>query len=108
MNRITHSSRFVKKKSGADSNEKFSKIFLQHRKNAEEKEKSKSQNVMLKKVFIKIYVEKGHRFIPAWHNAPWKDKLKLLDKFDDERMRSFGKKIIYQETDVLPKDILTQ
>ena len=35
-----------------------------------------------------------------------KDKLKLLDKFEDERLWSFGKKIIYQEApDVLPKEI---
>ena len=26
------------------------------------------------------------------------DKLMLLDKFEDERMVSFGKKIIYQES----------
>ena len=30
----------------------------------------------------------------------------FIDKFDDERMRAFGKKIIYQESpDTLPKDI---
>ena len=31
----------------------------------------------------------------------------MLDKFDDDRLVSFGKKIIYQEApDILPKDIL--
>ncbi len=43
---------------------------------------------------------------PSWHAAPWKEKLKLLDKFDDERLIGFGKKIIYQEApEVLPKDM---
>ena len=43
---------------------------------------------------------------PAWHSAPWKDRLKLLDKFEDDRMKAFGTKIIYQEApDILPKDI---
>ena len=43
---------------------------------------------------------------PSWHAAPWKEKLKLLDKFEDERLIGFGKKIIYQEApEVLPKDM---
>ena len=34
------------------------------------------------------------------------EKFKLLDKFDDERLIGFGKKIIYQEApEVLPKDM---
>ena len=42
----------------------------------------------------------------SWHAAPWKEKLKLLDKFDDKRLVGFGKKIIYQEApEVLPKDM---
>ena len=36
-----------------------------------------------------------------------KDKLKLLDKFDDERLVGFGKKIIFQESpETLPPDML--
>ena len=36
-------------------------------------------------------------------DAPWKEKLNLLDKFDDDRLVSFGKKIIFQEApEILP------
>ena len=90
-------------------NEKFSQnILTALRENAEEKEQSKSQEDIYaeESIYKKFTSKKDTALFPAWHSAPWKDKLKLLDKFDDERMRSFGKKIIYQEApDVLPKDI---
>ena len=36
----------------------------------------------------------------------WKDKLILLDKFEDKRLVEFGKKIIYQEApEILPSNI---
>ena len=41
-----------------------------------------------------------------WHQASWEDKFKLLDKFEDERLVDFGKKIIYQEApQVLPESV---
>ena len=41
-----------------------------------------------------------------WHQANWEDKFKLLDKFEDERLVDFGKKIIYQEApQVLPLNV---
>ncbi len=90
-------------------NEKFSQnILTALRENAEEKEQSKSQEDIYaeESIYTKFTSNKDTSLFPAWHSAKWKDKLKLLDKFDDERMRSFGKKIIYQEApDVLPKDI---
>ena len=43
---------------------------------------------------------------PSWHDAPWKEKLNLLDKFDDDRLVSFGKKIIFQEApEILPNSM---
>ncbi len=43
------------------------------------------------------------------YHAPWKEKLNLLDKFEDERLVGFGKKIIFQESpETLPKSILNQ
>ena len=39
--------------------------------------------------------------------ASWQDKLTMLDKFEDKRLVSFGKKIIYQESpETLPKEML--
>ena len=41
---------------------------------------------------------KDTNLFPLWHAASWKDKLKMLDKFEDNRLAGFGKKIIYQES----------
>jgi len=92
------------------SNEKFSQnILTALREIAEEKEQSKSQEDVYAEESIysgNFTSSKDVLLFSTWHSTPWKDRLKLLDKFDDERMRSFGKKIIYQEApDVLPKDI---
>ena len=91
------------------SNEKFSQnILTALRENAEEKEQSKSQEDIYaeESIYTKFTSNKDTVLFPAWHAASWKDKLQLLDRFDDERMRAFGKKIIYQESpDILPKDI---
>ena len=90
-------------------NEKFSQNILNAlREIAEEKEQSKSQEQIFaeESIYTKFTSNKDTALFPAWHAAPWKDKLKLLDKFEDERLWSFGKKIIYQEApDVLPKEI---
>ena len=75
---------------------------------AEEKEQSKSQEDIYaeESIYKKFTSNKDTALFPSWHAAPWKEKLKLLDKFDDERLIGFGKKIIYQEApEVLPKDM---
>ena len=82
-------------------NEKFSQnILIALRETAEEKEQSKSQEDMYaeESIYSKFTSNKDVALFPAWHASSWKDKLKLLDKFDDERLVSFGKKIIYQES----------
>ena len=81
-------------------NEKFSQnILTALREIAEEKEQSKSQEQIFaeESIYTKFTSNKDTALFPAWHAAPWKDKLKLLDKFEDERLWSFGKKIIYQK-----------
>ena len=73
---------------------------------AEEKEQSKSQEDLLaeESIYKKFTSNKDTALFPKWHAASWKDKLILLDRFDDERLVSFGKKIIYQEApEVLPE-----
>ncbi len=90
-------------------NENFSKkILTALREIAEEKEQSKSQEDIYaeESIYKKFTSNKDTALFPSWHAAPWKEKLKLLDKFDDERLIGFGKKIIYQEApEVLPKDM---
>ena len=42
--------------------------------------------------------------MPAFHKADWKDKFSVIQKFKDERLRYFGKKILYEESpQSLPK-----
>ena len=91
-------------------NEKFSQnILTVLREIAEEKEQSNSQEDIYaeESIYNKFTSNKDTALFPAWHAASWQDKLKLLDKFDDERLVGFGKKIIFQEApEVLPKDML--
>ena len=50
---------------------------------------------MLKKVFIQnLHQTKILLYFQVGMHASWKDKLNLLDKFDDDRLVGFGKKII--------------
>jgi len=91
------------------NNENFSQnILTALREIAEEKEQSKSQEDIYveESIYTKFTSNKDTALFPAWHSASWKDKLRLLDKFDDKRLIGFGKKIIYQEApEVLPKEI---
>jgi exodeoxyribonuclease-1 len=93
-----------------NSNEKFSQnILTALRETAEEKAQHDSQVDLLAEetIYKKFTPQKDTVLFPKWHAASWKDKLILLDKFEDERMVSFGKKIIYQESpETLPADML--
>ena len=92
------------------NNEKFSQnVLTALREIAEEKEQLKSQEDIYaeESIYKKFTSNKDTSLFSSWHAASWKDKLKLLDKFDDERLVGFGKKIIYQEApEVLPPDML--
>jgi exodeoxyribonuclease I len=92
------------------TNEQFSKnILIALSENAEEKAQFNSQEDLLAEetIYKKFTPQKDTALFPKWHAASWKDKLILLDKFEDERMVSFGKKIIYQESpETLPADML--
>ena len=91
------------------NNEKFSQNILHAlREVAEEKEQSKTQEDIYaeESIYTKFTSNKDTALFPTWHAASWKDKLKLLDKFDDDRLVGFGKKIIFQEApEVLPENM---
>ena len=93
-------------------NEKFCQnILVALREVAEEKEQLKSQEDIYaeESIYTKFTSNKDTSLFPAWHAADWKEKLKLLDKFDDDRLIGFGKKIIYQESpETLPKEIYNE
>jgi len=103
-------SNLIKKRAHiVQNNEKFSQnILTALREIAEEKEQSKSQEDIYaeESIYTKFTSNKDTALFPAWHAASWKDKLKLLDNFDDDRLIGFGKKIIYQEApETLPPDM---
>ncbi len=91
------------------NNEQFSQnILTALREVAEEKEQSKSQEDIYaeESIYTKFTSNKDTALFPTWHAAPWKEKLNLLDKFDDDRLVGFGKKIIFQEApEVLPESM---
>ena len=92
------------------NNEKLSQnILTALREIAEEKEQLKSQEDIYpeESIYTKFTSNKDTALFSSWHAATWKDKLKLLDKFEDKRLVGFGKKIIYQEApEVLPVEML--
>ncbi len=91
------------------NNEQFSQnILTALREVAEEKEQSKSQEDIYaeESIYTKFTSNKDTALFSSWHEAPWKEKLNLLDKFEDDRLVSFGKKIIFQEApEILPDSI---
>jgi exodeoxyribonuclease-1 len=82
--------------------EKISTIL---REEAEEKQATSSQEDITaeESIYKKFTSNRDNALMPQWHEASWEDKFKLLNKFEDERLVDFGKKIIYQNSDVLPK-----
>ena len=78
---------------------------------AEEKEQTSSQEDILpeESIYKKFTPNKDTNLFQVWHSASWKDKLKMLDKFEDDRLVGFGKKIIYQESpENLPENMLKE
>ena len=61
---------------------------------------------MLKNLFIKnLQVKKIMQLCLLFIKLTWKEKFLVLQKFKDERLRYFGKKILYEESpQSLPKD----
>ena len=103
----------IKKRADLIKNdEKFAQnIMAALREIAEEKEQSSSQEDILpeESIYKKFTPNKDTNLFQAWHSAPWKDKLKMLDKFEDDRLVGFGKKIIYQESpEILPEHMLKE
>ncbi len=93
------------------TNEKFSTDILNILKDAaDEKRESGSQEYLEPEETLytdgfKKLNEDAFLF-DEFHQATWKDKLRVLNKFKDERLIKFGQQLIYNETpDVLPKEI---
>ena len=60
-------------------------------------------------IYVKFVDNKETPKMQKWHQVSWEEKLIMLDKFEDERLVDFAKKIIYQEApQVLPESIHTE
>ena len=91
------------------NNEKFAQNILNAlREIAEEKQQTTTQEDITaeESIYTKFTSQKDTLLFAKWHEALWKDKLTMLDKFEDKRLVDFGKKIIYQESpETLPVSI---
>jgi len=56
-------------------------------------------------IYKKFTTAHDNKIMSEFHKADWKDKFLILQKFKDERMQYFGKKILYEESpQSLPKE----
>ena len=56
-------------------------------------------------IYKKFSTDHDNKLMPEFHRADWKEKFSVLQKFEDERMKYFGKKILYEESpQSLPKE----
>ena len=56
-------------------------------------------------IYMKFAPTHDSKLMPEFHKANWKDKFSVLQRFKDERMQYFGKKILYEESpQSLPKE----
>ena len=91
------------------NNEKFAQNILNAlREIAEEKQQTTTQEDITaeESIYTKFTSQKDTLLFVKWHEALLKDKLTMLDKFEDKRLVDFGKKIIYQESpETLPESM---
>ena len=56
-------------------------------------------------IYMKFATDHDNKLMPEFHKANWKDKYLLVQRFKDNRMQYFGKKILYEESpQSLPKE----
>ena len=56
-------------------------------------------------IYTKFTTREDNAIMPTFHKADWKEKFLILQKFKDERLRYFAKKILYEESpETLPKE----
>ena len=82
------------------NNKKFAeKVSLILQEEAEEKEQSKSQEDIYEEesIYTKFTSKEDNKIMPEFHKTEWNKKLSVLDKFKDQRLHYFGKKLLYEE-----------
>ena len=82
------------------NNEQFSQnILTALREVAEEKEQSKSQEDIYaeESIYTKFTTVEDNKIMSEFHSVSWDKKLPIISKFRDERLKYFGKKLLYME-----------
>ena len=87
---------------------KFSeKISLILQEEADEKELTKSQEDVYEEesIYLKFTSPEDNKIMSQFHKEDWNKKFLIIEKFKDERLHYFGKKLIYEEKpELLSKD----
>ena len=56
-------------------------------------------------IYKKFASDHDSKIMPEFHKSDWKDRYSVIQKFKDDRMQYFGKKILYEESpQSLPKE----
>ena len=56
-------------------------------------------------IYMKWAPDHDSKLMPEFHKADWKNKYSVIQRFKDDRMQYFGKKILYEESpQSLPKE----
>ena len=56
-------------------------------------------------IYMKFPPDHDNKLMPEFHKVDWKDKYSIVQRFKDDRMQYFGKKILYEESpQSLPKE----
>jgi len=56
-------------------------------------------------IYTKFTTREDNAIMPTFHKADWKEKFLISQKFKDERLKYFAKKILYEESpESLPKE----
>ncbi len=81
------------------NNEFAEKISTIKRLEFEEKEQSKSQEDLYEEesIYTKFTTTEDNKIMPEFHSVNWDKKLSIISKFKDERLKYFGKKLLYME-----------
>tara|TARA_B100000965_G_C19578774_1_gene752556 strand:- start:691 stop:2112 length:1422 start_codon:yes stop_codon:yes gene_type:complete len=93
-------SKLANRASIIQNNKEFAeKISLIKRSEVEEKEQTKSQEDLFEEesIYAKFTSSDDNNVMQKFHNAGWEKKISVISEFKDERLKYFGKKLIYIE-----------
>ncbi len=81
------------------NNEFAEKILTIKRLESEEKEQAKSQEDLYEEesIYTKFTSAEDNKIMPEFHYVNWDKKLSIISKFKDDRLKYFGKKLLYME-----------